>query len=742
MDSGLTKKQGFGTAPVFFTSVSTILGAILFLRFGYATANLGLLPTFLMVLLGHAVTIPTALAISEIATNQKVQGGGVYYIISRSFGVTIGGAIGLALYLSQAISTAFYIIAFAEAFQPVFKYILVEYNWYIYDLRVVSIPSTFLLIALVMYKGADLGIRTLYIVAAVLIGSLMLFFLGDTNYVENIADLDWNASIPDGDGFFYVFAICFPAFTGMAAGVGLSGDLKEPSKSIPMGTMLATFSGMLIYLTVAYKLSISASPEELNSNPLIMSKIALWAPAIPIGLAAAALSSAIGSILVAPRTLQAIADDKVFPSDKLNNWLSYQLKSNNEPLNASLITSVITLIFVAIGDIDIVAQIITMFFMVTYGAICLISFLEHFASDPAYRPAFKSKWYISALGAIFCIVLMFEISPFYSTFSIIIMGLIYQMISKYTKNKQGLSVIFQGVIFQLSRQFQVFLQKTEKAPEEEHWRPSVVCVSENTFKRFAAFDMVKWIAHKYGFGTYIHMIHGYLSKDSYLLAEDSLQRLIKISEASKSKVYLDTMISPSMTSAIAQVIQLPSIAGKENNMIMFEFSKEKPDGLQDIIDNFKLISVTDNDICILGSDERNFGYKQEIHIWITSQDYENANLMILLGFIIIGHPEWQDAKITLNVLAPEDTLDEQRKRILALIASGRLPISRDRVKFISQKADTEPKTLINEQSRNADLTIIGIRLETVKKINAQVFSGYQGIGDVLFIHTKQEKEIK
>ncbi|GAA4820253.1 Na-K-Cl cotransporter [Algivirga pacifica] len=696
-----------------------------------------------MVMLGHLVTIPTALAVSEIATNQKVQGGGVYYIISRSFGVTIGGAIGLALYLSQAVSTAFYIIAFAESFKPVIQYLLVEHNIYIYDLRLISIPATFILIIIVIVKGADLGMQTLNIVAVVLFASLGMFFFGSTDYIPDPGGASiWNNPIVEGDDFFKVFAICFPAFTGMAAGVGLSGDLKDPSKSIPTGTMMATFAGMVVYLLVAYKLAVSASPEVLNEDPLIMQKIAVWGPAIPIGLAAAALSSAIGSILVAPRTMQALAFDKVFPSEGINRLLAIQLKGNNEPINASIVTSIITLVFVIIGDIDVVAQIITMFFMVTYGTICLISFLEHFASDPAYRPVFKSKWYISMVGALACLYLMFRIDAFYSIMSIAIMVITYYMISKFTQNKQGLSVIFQGVIFQLSRQFQIFLQKADKEAEEEHWRPSLVCISDSTFKRFAAFNMVKWIAHKYGFGTYIHHIPGYLSKDTHRQAEESLSRLIKISDATKSKVYLDTMISPSMTSAIAQVIQLPSIAGKENNMIMFEFSKHKLDGLKDIVDNFKLISVTDNDICVLGTDERNFGYKQEIHIWLTPKDYENANLMILIGFIILGHPEWSEASISIKAIYPENELEEQNANIKRLIATGRLPISKDRVTMIPQSENVEPKTIINKESVTADLTIIGIRPESIKKSNEQVFTGYDDIGDVLFIHTSNRKEIK
>ncbi|ANQ48617.1 amino acid permease [Flammeovirga yaeyamensis] len=736
-----TQQQGFGTAPVFFTSISTILGAILFLRFGYAVSNLGLLSTFSMVLVGHLVTIPTAMAISEIATNQKVQGGGVYYIISRSFGITIGGSIGISLYLSQAISTAFYIIAFAEAFRPLFP-LLEQYGIVDLNLRWITIPMTIGLIGLVMYKGADLGMKTLYIVVAILFISLLSFFIGTTEFSQNLDKINWSGHIEGGDNFFKVLAICFPAFTGIAAGVGLSGDLKSPEKSIPIGTMLAGVFGMVIYLLVAYKLSVSASLEDLAENTLIMTDISFWGPLIPIGLAAAALSSAIGSILVAPRTLQAIAEDQVLPNGYVNKWLSKIQKGSNEPVNSSLITSIITLIFVLIGDIDVVAQIITMFFMVTYGAICLISFLEHFASDPAYRPVFKSRPIISLVGALMCGYLMFKISATYTFIALIFMALLYQMVRQFTPNKEGLKAIFQGVIFQLSRQFQIFLQKTEKDDVEDHWRPAVVCVSRNTFKRFSAFNLVRWIAHKYGFATYIHLIDGYLSKETNKNAEKDLQRLIKISEASKSKVYLDTMISPSMTSVIAQVIQLPSVAGKDNNMLMFEFSKKDPDdGLKQLIDNFKLMSVTGNDICVLGSDERNFGVKTEIHIWLTPKDLENANLMILLGFIIIGHPEWKKAKITLLACFPEPELEERRSQILDLIKTGRLPISKNNVRLLTRADDMDMKTMINQESRDADLTIIGIRLEAAKKINEQVFYGYDDIGDVLFIHTAKRKDI-
>ncbi|MEE8267926.1 MAG: hypothetical protein V3R97_03355, partial [Gemmatimonadales bacterium] len=239
---------------MFLASVSTILGAILFLRFGWSVGHTGLLGTVMIVLVAHLVTIPTALAIAEISTNRRVEGGGEYFIISRSFGTSIGGAIGLSLYVSRAVSVAFYMIAFAEAFRPLAP-ALESFLPFDFDPRMVSLPATLVLGFVVVTRGAAIGVRALWGVAAILGLSLVMFFLGsavDGHAVEALRPLD---RIPNADPFILVFAIVFPAFTGMTAGVGLSGDLANPRKSIPLGVIGATVVGLVIYLLVAIKLA-------------------------------------------------------------------------------------------------------------------------------------------------------------------------------------------------------------------------------------------------------------------------------------------------------------------------------------------------------------------------------------------------------------------------------------------------------------------------------------------------------
>ncbi len=742
MSRSLAKqKNNFGTPEVFVTSISTILGAILFLKFGWAVGNLGFFKVVSLIIIGHLVTIPTAFAVAEIATNQRVLGGGAYYIISRSFGLNIGAAVGVSLYLSQAISIAFYVIAFAEAFQPLQEYLYNNFGLPIFDKRFISLPFMTILAVIVLVRGANLGMKALYLVVSILGISLIMFFVGKNGGLPQSNAL--SKGIENPANFFFIFTIIFPAFTGLAAGLGLSGDLKDPTRSIPRGTILATVVGIFVYIAVAYKLAISFSADDLANpaNGLIMQRLAYWGPIIPIGLAAASLSSALGSILVAPRTLQAIGADHILPNQFLNRYFAKGRAVSNDPRNASLISIIIAFFFISIGTIEFVAQIISMFFMVTYGAICLVSLLEHFAADPSYRPTFRSRWYISLIGTILSLWLMFKMNAPYAVVSLIILGLIYYTITKNTKEKKGFGKLFKGVIFQLSRQLQILVQRADKEDLDLYWRPFVICISPDTFRRRSAFDLLRWLSYKYGFGTYIHYIEGYLSKQTSRESKEVLERLINLASVSKNRVYVDTMISPSYTSAIAQVVQLSGISGKGNNMILFEFSRTEPELFSRSLENYSLIHSTGFDVCVLNTSYKGFGNGKEIHVWITSYDYENANLMILLAYIMLGHPDWKNGYIKIFSIYKENELHERREKLMALIKSGRLPISPGNIQLIPSDEQRNTKTLVSERSVDADLTIVGFRHEMVKAKSLEIFTGYDDIGNILFVSSQKEKEI-
>jgi len=731
--------HGFGTAPVFLASISTILGAILFLRFGYAVAQTGFLGTLAIIALGHAVTIPTALAIAEIATNRRVEGGGEYFIISRSFGQSIGGAIGIALFMSQAISVAFYLIAFAEAFRSLAP--LIESTIGIpFDPRMISLPAIVLLLGLMLTRGASIGVAVLWVVVGVLAVSLVAFLVGHAvPGSEDQAPILFS-ELQLKDPFIVVFAIVFPAFTGMTAGVGLSGDLASPRKSIPLGIMSATAAGMLMYVLVAWKLSVSAPTEMLaDTSRLVMSDIALWPPLIPIGLAAACISSAIGSILVAPRTLQALARDRIVPSVSATRVLSAGVGELGEPRNATIVTAGLAFLVAMFGNVDFVARIISMFFMVTYGSLCAISFLEHFAARPSYRPSFRSRWYISLAGAVICLFLMFQMDPLYALLAIVVMSILYWGIQRSISHQDDLGAIFQGVMTQMTRRLQIRLQKT---PPDE-WRPSIITVTDRTFDRSAPMQMLTWLSHRYGFGTYLHYIKGLLTDESYRESQDVLDRLLKLQEQRPSGVFVDTMISPSMRSALAQTLQAPGIAGVENNTVLFEFSEHDPISVvEEVSDGVMLAQTARMDTLVLRHGDHHFGNRASIHIWLTWHDYRNASLIILLSYILLGHPDWDGAELSIFAAFPDSQVRERTDELMALIAEGRIAISGRRLKVFPTDDRIDFSRLVEAKSADADLVLMGFTEERLGSKGTELFTRHLGLNEILWVSARESIAIE
>ncbi len=729
--------HGFGTAPVFLASISTILGAILFLRMGYAVAHAGLWGTLVIVLLGHLVTIPTVLAVSEIATNRRVAGGGAYFIISRSFGTSIGGTIGIALYLSQAISIAFYLVAFAEAFSPAYDWLNATYGIQP-DPRWISAPCTALIAILMLTKGANSGVRALWAVSFLLAASIGVFLMGEGPEAIRPDGLNVTDRVEGADGFGTVFATCFPAFTGMIAGLGLSGDLRNPQRSIPFGTIAATLAGMVVYTFVAIKLARHASPETLNADQFVMVQIALWGPSIYIGLGAAALSSALGSILVAPRTLQALARDDVLPIPQLNRFLERGGGEAQEPVTATLISSLIAFVFVLSGGIDFIAQILSMFFMVTYGALCAVSFLEYFAGNPSYRPTFHSRWYLSLLGAVMCGVMMLQMSAMYTFVSLSLMGLVYAGLRRSRRGERDLTAMFQGTMFQLTRRLQIALQKTRTKGSVGGWRPSIVALTRHAGGRLGQFDLLRWICHRHGFGHFIQFVEGDYSFAAEIEARTQVSSLIERTEVSRAGIFVDSLICPSFEMALSQTLQLPGISGLPNNCLLFEFDRDHPGEVDEIARGARMVSESLFNILILRSTQFRFGYKSSIHVWVTQESRECAAMMLLLAYIVVGHPEWRKARIRLFACFESEDAERETDKLSQLMTEGRLPISAQNLTAVQCSTGDALEREVARRSSGADLVIAGMQAADLEPEQAgQALMRFRGANDVLFVHSSE-----
>jgi len=261
-------------------------------------------------------------------------------------------------------------------------------------------------------------------------------------------------------------------------------------------------------------------------------------------------------------------------------------------------------------------------------------------------------------------------------------------------------------------------------------------------EREDAFNFLNWVSYKYGFGTYIHLIEGFYNLETSMQAQSSLKKLIQRSNERSNNVYIDTIISPSYTSAMAQAIQLPGISGMENNMIIFEYDKKNLSELETVIDNFHLTLPGSHDVCIFGSSEKRYSHKAPIHVWIRSFDFENSNLMILLSYIISEHPDWRKSTIKIFDICKANEEEETKQGLVELVKSGRIPITPQNIEIISKDESVSSKKIISEKSAEAGLTIIGFRPEHLDIYGIDLFKGYDAIGDVVFVNSHEVKEIE
>ncbi|MBT9313409.1 amino acid permease [Leptothoe kymatousa] len=476
--------SGLGTfGGVFTPSILTILGVIMYLRFGWVVGQMGLVKTLLIVTISTAITFITGLSISAIATDQVVRAGGAYYMISRSLGIETGGAVGIPLYFAQAFSVALYTIGFAES-------VIQAFPGFPVTITVLALVTTVAVTALAL-KSADIAIKAQYVIMAAIILSLICLVFGhaapptELPAPENTGDVS----------FWAVLAVFFPAVTGIMSGVNMSGDLKDPKKSIPMGTLAAVGVGYLIYMSIPLLLSSRADANSLIADPLIMRKIAFWGDSILLGVWGATLSSAIGSILGAPRVLQALARDNILP--KRLRWLGYGHGPSDEPRLGTWFTLGVVLAVVCIGDLDAIAPVLTMFFLTTYMVLNVAAGIEGFLQSPSFRPTFRVPWYLSLLGALGCIAIMFLINPAATVAAAVIVLAIYLWLER-REIRTTWGDVRQGIWLSLVR---AGLLNIADNADPKNWRPHLLVLSGAPTKRWHLIELATDLTHNRGLIT-------------------------------------------------------------------------------------------------------------------------------------------------------------------------------------------------------------------------------------------------
>ena len=455
-NNGQNKLGTFG--GVFTPDVLTILGVIMYLRLGWVVGNAGLLGAIAIILLAKVITISTGLAMSSITTNIKIGAGGAYSIISKSLGLEAGGSIGIPFYISQSLSAALYIAGFTEGWLMIFP---------THPALIISLVAWIVLLT-ISYISTLFAIRIQYLILMIIGVSIVSFLLSpyETSASNHLIGTFENAN------FWAVFAVFFPAVTGIMAGANLSGELKNPRKAIPTGTLSAIGITMLVYIGLAYALSVVASPEELRSNQMIMVDKALWGPFVIIGILAATFSSALGSMVGAPRILQALAEHKTIIFYKF-----FVKKSDTaEPRNAIIFTGLFILIPVMVGDFNALATLITMFFLITYGTLNLVVFIQQSMHIISFRPTFKVPRIVPLIGFLGSNFIMFLIDPVFGIIAIFTIIAIYFYLTKKGLNANG-GDIRGGMFLALAEKASRIASKFPL--HQVVWKPDILLPVEN-----------------------------------------------------------------------------------------------------------------------------------------------------------------------------------------------------------------------------------------------------------------------
>jgi len=500
----------FGTlGGVFTPSILTILGVIMYMRLGWVVGNAGLYGTIIILIIAHVISISTGLSISSIATDKKVGAGGVYYVLSRSLGLPIGGAIGVTLFVATALSIALYLVGFAESFN---NYLGLDTS--INGIRITGTVSLILLATIALISTA-VAIKAQYFIMAAIGISLVSIFFGSWEIVpESIPAFGGEDSVP----LETVFAILFPAVTGFTAGIAMSGDLKDPKKSIPNGTIAAIAVGFVVYLILAIFLAYTVNPETLRSDYNIMMKIAVFAPAVVAGIWGATLSSALGGILGGPRIMQAMAVDRIMPK-----LFAKGVGKDNEPWNALFITVFIAWGGVLIGELDMIARVVSMFYLAAYGFINLSFFLESWASAD-FKPSFRVPRWVGLVGFLATFAVMFKLDMGAMFLSFFIIGGIYIFLQR-KQIALGSGDVWNSVWSSLVLRG---LQRMDQNKDHvRNWKPNIILFSGTSETRPHLVDIAKAIAGKFGVVSNFHLIENPESKVLFpkhkqSLADDSL----------------------------------------------------------------------------------------------------------------------------------------------------------------------------------------------------------------------------
>ncbi|KAF7643631.1 hypothetical protein LDENG_00236170 [Lucifuga dentata] len=614
-ESGITPESGSGTPSDNQRKLNTFFGVmvpiilsmfsiVLFLRTGFVVGHAGLVQGLLMMIVAYTIVSLTILSICAISTNGAIQHGGAYYMISRSLGPEFGGSIGLMFFLAKVFACGEYVLGLVEAILNVFGsdpessvsqgvQVLPQGYWY----TVLYSSVILLLCLLVCLVGAHIYSRTAFVILLVVTVSLLSIFISSLavkpqNFVithqgpgnqtfrynasytgfsvttlRNNLDSDYSLDYSTNSvmTFANVFAITFTTCTGIMAGANMSGELKSPSISIPKGTITAVFYTFIIYVLLFILVSATCDRNLLIQDYGFLQRINIWPPFVTIGIFCASLSASMCTMIGASRILHALAVDQLFGLPLAPAAIK---SSSGNPWIAVLYTWVLVQCVVFAGQLNSIASLVTVFYLLAYAAVDLACLALEWASAPNFRPTFQLfSWHTCLLGIVSCLVMMFVINPVYSSASIVLL-LLLLLFLHYRSPTSSWGYISQALIFHQVRKYLLMLDV--RKDHVKFWRPQVLLMVANPRSSCQLILFVNQLK-KGGLFVLGHVQLG----DLDTLPSDPVQQQynfwLSLVDKLGVKAFVDLTLSNSVRQGTQHLLRITGLGGMKPNMLILGF---------------------------------------------------------------------------------------------------------------------------------------------------------------------------
>ena len=708
---------GLGTfIGVFTPTLLTILGVIMYLRVGWLVGNMGLLLTLSIVVLANLVTLTTTLSFSSIATNRRIGIGGAYNIISRNLGLEIGGAIGLPLFLSQAFSVTLYAFGLAES---------VRFIWP--SLPVV--PAAFVIvlgIGVLASRGSAIALKV-QLPLLLLVGVSLAALIGGAaaNPLPNPPPFAQSTGEVE---YWVAFAVFFPAVTGVMAGLGLSGDLRDPKASIPIGSISAVLLGFAIYITIPVVLFFGADTQALRDDPMVWARIApLGALLILPGLWGAIFSSAVGSVLGAPRTLQALALDHLAPKQ-----LARTMGPQEEPILGLLLTMIIALAACFLGDLNAVAPIVTMFFLTVYGSVNLVAAFASLSGEISWRPTLRIPWIASLTAGIACIVAMFLISPLAAVAALSAEVIVWFILARKERTtawgdaRRGLyEALMQWALVRISTH-----PMTARS-----WRPHILIFVEKIERSLNLVHYGRWFAEGRGIVTICELVEADSASEGFD-THARRQEMESFLEQEAVIAFAETDVVRNIEDGFVSVAQANGMGGLNSNTLLMGWPSEQR-GLERALRSLRSFSQLGKSLIIGRIDTRRLPLApedREIHVWWGGLQ-RNGDLMLLLAYLLSRNADWRGSQLVVTSLASSELMRERTQNHLdELLPELRIKARTD---VLMKPDDMTVREMIFAQGQTADVTFLGLPVPEVGKETeaAERMAGMaEGLSTVFFVN--------